>query len=303
MRITQNSVVSKTIAQVQERFQRLAELQQQITTGLLLNRPSDDPNRAGHIINATSVLNRDSRYLKNAQILQQELQATDTAVSQVSDLVSRVRASALQGANGGINASDRYALAREVDGELSELLRIADQRYGSKYLFGGSNANQSPFTIEKDVNGKIISVAASDPEAMKPTELTIEEGVRMSTSIPAGDLFNLPDGTDLFQLLINTRNALDGNDKDAITASLDTLQDAVDMSSSASTLIGTRLRSTQTILDRLTATKSNSEERLSSLADADAVDVISRYNQEQAAYETSLRATARIIQPSLVNFV
>jgi len=291
------------VNQTQDRYERLAVLERQMTSGLLLEKPSDDPQRASEIIAAQNRLNRSRQYLKNSQALAQELMAVETAVGQVSDLVARVRSAALQGANGTLSAADREALAREVDGELDELLRIANQRYGSSYLFGGSSIDAVPFQTTRDDKGNIIAVTLPDAEVAAPLKRLVEEDQTLENSLSPSELFDLGDGDDVFRVIIELRNALRAGDGEALNRTLDRLQGAVDLASSATTLIGSHLQTAQSTVERLQASNLQDENRLSRLADADAIDTITRYNQEQAAYEMALKTAARVIQPTLLDFL
>lgn len=303
MRVTQNSLNRQVVAQLQERFENLARLEKQMSTGLRIEVPSEDPQTAYRILAANSQLARGGQYLKNANSLVDQLRMTESAVANVSELVARVRADGLRGANGALSEADRIAIANEVNGELEELLRLANQRYGSSYLFGGSNASSQPFGAESAEGEDFAGVEPADADAAAPLELAVGDGERLAGSIDPAELFNLGDGDTIFKAIIDLRDALRRGDQDALAGTLDRLQTAVDVTASATTMIGVRLQTAETRAARLEEARISSEERLSQLADADAVETITRYNQEQAVYQMTLNAAARMIQQTLVNFL
>ena len=303
MRITQDGLTRQLVSRLQEQYSSLANVERQVSTGLLIENPSEDPSRASNILTASSAYKRGTQYLKNANSLFVQLQTTESAVQMTSELVSRSRASAIEGANSSVGQTGRDAIANEINGEIEELLRIANQRYGGRYLFGGSNATDSPYTAVRDENGEVTSVTPPDDGTSAPLEQNIEEGVRIAGSISPGDLFDLGENDDLFKALIDARDALRSGDTDKLNDALGRLEEGVDLTTSATSLVGTRASAAQNTIERLTAAQLESEKRLSELSDADAVETMTRYTQEQAAYEMTLKVAARVIEPSLVDFL
>lgn len=303
MRVTPNSTIRQVVSAVQDRYELLAEAQRRISTGKALGQPSDDPIRAGGILALTSQSSRGEQYLRNVTSVIQELRTTEGAVGQVGDLMSRVRSLAVRASNGALNDSDREAIARQLDQELGELLRIANQRSGGRYLFGGGVGDNAPYVAERDDQGNVIVVNSPPGDAVEPMELAVGEGLHEAVSIPPDELFGLDDRRSLFTVIIALRDAVNVGDADGITGSVSGLDEAIQISSAATALIGARLASAQTTRQRLEDAKLESTQRLSDLADVDVVEAISRYNQEQTYYEMALRTAARIIQPSLLNFL
>jgi flagellar hook-associated protein 3 FlgL len=303
MRITQNSLSRQVIASVQDSFNRMADIQQQMTSGLAIDQPSDDPFKAAQILGVTSASSRGEQYLSNIQTIMQDLNATSSAVGQISDLLARVKSDALSGSNGSTSATDRNAIATQVDQELNQLLQLANQKNGGRYLFGGAKTDAPPYDVTRDGSGEVTAGSTAAQGSDQPFALTVEDEERMDGSLPADDLFSLGAGDSIFQTLIDLRDALRANDTDSITATVDRLGEAVDQTASNSALIGARLSSAQTTQQRLQDAQAQSTQQLSNLADADVVDTISRYNQEQTAYQMALQSAARIIQPSLLDFL
>ncbi len=300
IRVTHNSLVNQSIDAVLDRFRKLSEAQREVSTGKAIDRVSQDPRRGGEILGLTSIVSRGEQYLRNAQSAKHELQTDEAVVGQVNDLLTRVRSLSLRVSNESLSESDRMAIAGQVDQELNELLRIANQKTGRRFVFGGS---ETPYITDQDESGKTISIEASLATTREPNETILGDGERMKAGIAANEIFNFGDNQNLFDMVMSLRNSITEGDREGTTQAVGSLDDALDNLEAATALIGTRISAVQNTTSRLEAAQLESTKSLSELADADIVDSISRYNQEEAYYQMSLQVSARIMQKSLLNFI
>jgi len=299
-RVTHNSLVNQSIDATQERFRKLADAQREVSTGKSIERVSQDPRRGSAIIDLQSRIGRGEQYLRNAQTAKHDLQTAESVAQQTNDLLTRVRSLSLRVANGSLSESDKVAIAGQVDQELNELLRIANQKSGRRHVFGG---DELPYTTGLDDAGKIVSIEASTATSREPNEVILGDGERLKAGIAAGDIFEYGEGENMFDLVLSLRNSIESNDNEGVTAAVGGLDEALDSLEASTALIGTRIAAVQNTNDRLETAKLESTQAMSELADADVVDSISRYNQEEAYYQMSLQVSARIMQKSLLSFI
>src|SRR4051794_9380323 len=124
----------------------LQRLQAQISTGIRLTAPSDDAPAAIRAIALQRLLELKDQHKVNIKTSQSFLDATDTAVSGVADLLTRIR-STVQGSIGATASdADRQAAIVEVQGAIQQLLSVANQQFRDRYLFAGSRNATTPFT-------------------------------------------------------------------------------------------------------------------------------------------------------------
>lgn len=146
----------------------LQRLQQQISTGIRLSAPSDDAPAAIRAIALQRLLELKDQHQVNLKTSQSFLNATDTSVNSVSDLLLNVR-STVQGSIGATASdADRQAAVVQVQGALQQLLSVANQKYRDRFLFAGSRDGTTPFvsagnTIRYDGNeGSLQSYTDTD---------------------------------------------------------------------------------------------------------------------------------------------
>lgn len=141
----------------------LLEIQQQISTGYRVVRPSDDPGASGSIVNLNKVLNRYTQQLGNMDQAQAVMDNTDLAMSDILDVLLEAQSIASSQVGAGSTAETRAAEADVVDAQLDALLTIANREYLDIFLFSGTRSNQAPFVATD--NGIEYIGATSDLQA------------------------------------------------------------------------------------------------------------------------------------------
>jgi len=123
----------------------LLKVQNQLSSGLRLGRPSDSPAEATTIMHLDSTLERYSQYLSNIDYADGYLASTDSALGQSVDLVQEAYSLALESIGMGTDDPGRAANAQMVDQILQQLVTIGNTSYRGSYIFGGHNSTVAPF--------------------------------------------------------------------------------------------------------------------------------------------------------------
>jgi flagellin-like hook-associated protein FlgL len=115
---------------VQQSQQALSTALQQVSTGLRVNQPSDDPSAAASMVISLASSAAVDQYTSNVAVLT----SLNTAVTLAG-----------QGSTSTTSAANDQALAAQVQGVLSNVIAQANTSYQGAYLFGGSASNTAPF--------------------------------------------------------------------------------------------------------------------------------------------------------------
>src|SRR5258705_9332935 len=107
MRITQTLLLQSHVRQISSAYARLFTVQEQLSSGLRLQRPSDDPASIRPALDVRSGLRRLDQVRSNADLASTDLGTADGLLQNASDIVTRAREIAIAGANGTTNQSDR----------------------------------------------------------------------------------------------------------------------------------------------------------------------------------------------------
>jgi flagellar hook-associated protein 3 FlgL len=109
-------VSDTTIRNMRNNLTRLEDLQNSITTGKQISRPSDDPVGVARALTYTSDLATGEAFLRTMDNATSWMNATDNALDEAGQLLQRARQLAVQGANGGaLTQQDMASIGAEVD--------------------------------------------------------------------------------------------------------------------------------------------------------------------------------------------
>ncbi|MBX3155909.1 MAG: hypothetical protein KF773_07915 [Deltaproteobacteria bacterium] len=234
MRVTGNHLIELTTAATARQQGKLASAAEQVTSGLRVTSPSDDPSAWLTAQRAKLQRTVAAGASVAVQASRDRLDETDGALSTIGDAVSQVRALAIQANTGTLSASDRAALVDQVRGLQALALGAANRRdVNGEYLFAGANALNAPF----DAAG---AYAGDGAVRQVPDGLA---GLA-ATTIP-GSALTAAHGVDVLPLFGRIADALAANDTAALAAALPDLTTAVGQVAEARSRTG----STMAVLD------------------------------------------------------
>ena len=186
MRISTRQIFTQGIEAFQQQQQKLARLQQQISTGVRLHKPSDDPSAAAKILELEQAVALNLQYRDNINLAEQRLAQQDTVLASYANLLNRVRELAVQGNNAPLDATARGAIANEIDQRLEELISLANTRDANgDFLFAGYQNTSAPFTAA--VTGSRSYVSFNGDPGIR--SIQISENRRLEVDIPGQEIF------------------------------------------------------------------------------------------------------------------
>jgi flagellar hook-associated protein 3 FlgL len=297
----------------------LNDLQEQISSGKKVSKPSDDASATVDILSSNVSLNKIEMYSGNIATAQSELDVTDGAFSNLTDVIQRAKELALKASNATTGADELNAIDLEIEQIIQNVKDIGNTKFGDKYIFAGLNTSTPPFQVPTDASGNPISdeirydgsAYSATGESDRKTE--ISDGVMVGVNFTGDNVigYHYTDATGTLQssgvlgTLIDLSTALKASPPDYanIRLTLDGLDTGLNTVLNSQANVGgiyNRLEMTKNKLDEdkitITKFKSNAE-------DIDLVQSISDMNFMQTTLEASLKIGARVIQPSLLNYL
>ncbi len=91
MRISTGQLYDRSIQSVLDSQSRLSDVQQQLSSGKKLLRPSDDPIGAAQVIRLTEEIEQINQYKKNSNLLVNSLEQEETVLKSVNTSMDRAR--------------------------------------------------------------------------------------------------------------------------------------------------------------------------------------------------------------------
>ena len=300
LRITQRTVSNTMMQGLQDNLTRMQRLQEQLSSGKSVSKPSDSPVKTVEAMQFRSTIRRTEQYVRNAEDGLALLGAADAALSSGLDLTRRVRELTLRGMDDANNAQGRAALAAEVKALRDGLLAVANTRYLDRPLFGGDTPGTVAFTAGAAPG---TQYAGDGEQAMR----TVGAGVQVAVTVPGTAVFGADaDPDQLFAVLEELATALrdeSGARHDALTSGLAKLDNATDRMISQLGEIGARFNRVDTVKAAAQGALVNLSNSLAEVEDIDLPKTIVDLQMQEVAYKAALGATARVVQPSLLDFL
>jgi flagellin-like hook-associated protein FlgL len=295
MRITQRAVALTSLQGLNRNLDAVGKLQQQLTSGRLINAPSDSPtgtNRAMQTRAEQAAVAQQSRNLTDAQSW---LEQTDSTLQTMLATTRRVRDLTVQGLNTGATAPvAQQALATEVTSLRESLLSLADLQIQGRPLFGGVTSG-----------GQAYDAATGGWAGQGGTPVTrrVSDTEKIRVDITGPEAFGAP-GSDLFEIV--NRIATDMTSPTAgaaLEVHLADLDEIMEQMQSAVADVGTRASRVER-LQQINHDRSISlTQQLGETENIDLPNTIMRLQMQQVGYEAALSATAKALQPTLLDYL
>lgn len=291
MRVTHKLMADNAIRHMDENLQRLYSLQEKIASEKQFQRASENPSGAIAALSLRSSLAISQAYLDTAHLTDSWLSASDSALSQMTDVARRALNLVLKGANDTLSAVERRTMASEIDSMVQEAVGVGNTSHQGNFLFSGFKTTTKPFSLsdpDPDEDNLPAKVSYTGDNG------TILRNIGPEQSIPQ----NI-DGNTIFQpvfdALVAARKALKANDSGEIQTAIGLLQNAFNGLGEAVTTNGARMRQVDLITSRIENTQIELRSLLSKKEDINMAEAITALRYQETVYQAALEVGHRAI--------
>jgi flagellar hook-associated protein 3 FlgL len=299
MRITQQHLQARALADLAMTQERIARTRAQISSGERIQDPSDDVMGAVAVLDRRAEVDRLAGFRDTTASAAQFTEATDSALQSVTDVLHRVHELVVKGATSSTSTAGRKAIAAEVRQLIASVKDTANARQGDQYLFSGTATTTAPYGTATDAYG-------GDAGAVLRT---IGPGVSVQVNVLGSQVFGsgqtpAPGDGKLLDALRDVVDHLDADDVASLgTTDLKALDQNLDNLSGVRAVIGASAARIESADARLADLEDLATERLGDVEDTDYATAILELNAQSTAYQAALRSAAQITQPSLLDFL
>lgn len=277
----------------------LGKYQDQVDTGKKITRPSQDPVVAMKGMAYRTNLEEITQYKRNFSEAHNWIDNSDGALDQTGKALARLRDLVMQASNDTLETNQRQAIAAEVKQIHDQIAEIANTKVGEKYIFNGTNTLSKP--VEVDANG-LAQVSSTDGAV----QLELSKGVYIQVNTVASKIFSTsPDEgkglfSDIESLITDLNSGKTGKDLDKYLTYVDNHTQNV---LTARADIGARDNRLTLMEDRIDDQEVMAKQLLSEAEDVDYEKAITDLKTQEAVHNAALSVGARIIQPTLLDFL
>ncbi|MCC7666624.1 flagellar hook-associated protein FlgL [Liquorilactobacillus satsumensis] len=306
MRISNNITYSDFLQNLSSNSSKVQKSMDQLSSFKEISKSSDNPLLASKIMDLNNSVAQNSMYSTTISDALSWSQVQDSALSSVSNSLSRIRTLVQSSATATSGTDEVAANKDEIQQSISELVDTLNTNFDGRYIFGGENTTTVPFEVQKNSAGDITGLKYNGTSQNLSRE--ISNGVSVDLLANGNTLMN-ETGTSTQPQNLGTYfnsliTALNSNDKTALSGNL--LQ-GIDNYSENFVTVRSRVGALENRLtaaqSRNTTEKTNLTEELSNKQDVDVAQKYMEYQNQMTAYQATLAMGTKIMQTSVLNYM
>lgn len=317
MRVATSTAYSQGVTSMNTQNFKLNKTMLQLSTGKRIVTPQDDPAGTARVLGLNQAKSRTEQFQDNINTLKSSLQIEETALDGIVNTLQRVRELTIQANNDTYDATQRSAIALEIQEHFEAITAFANTTNGNgEFLFGGFNNRDVPFenvggvvNYNGDQGQQLLQVSATRQVASG------DNGFDTFMNLRGSDNGNIAssDPMSVFAIVKELETVLSTN-AGSPTATAESFHESMSRTiSNIDVALGQIVDAQAAIGARLNATESQenvNEDYLVQLAttisdtqDLDYTEAISRLEQEQIGLQASQQTFTKIQGLSLFNFL
>ena len=323
MRITNSSMIRSHMYDTQNNLTNMSKINQQISTGKVINTVSDDPYKAIRIMNMNNEIKYTEKYNSNIDETVGWMNTTDGALESTGNLLNEIKETILKVGNGTYSQNEMKSLNADINEKIKQLADTLNSTYGGKYLFGGSSVDDAPITVIENPDGTVKLEFSKDKNGQTipntdDLKADISSGINIDYNISVGEILNIKDGNgntvnlldEINNLSTLMNNIANGDEQTAAKAKetllndtkgkIDTLFDHV---VNERTSLGVRVSTAEKIKELNDEDILNIQDVLSKTQDTDVVEKFIELKSAEMIYQASIQVGAKLIQPTILDYI
>lgn len=326
MRITNNMLVSNMTYNLNGTMKRLERLQYENSVGKKFRVPSDDPIGASKSLKFNTDISKVQQYSRNVKDAESWMKETEGALKEINEILHRANELTVQAAN-DTNGADLDKIAQEIKELKGHLIQVGNSNYAGRSLFTGFKTNKNllddkgkyvvnlkKYELTNEKGNKILDSKGNPvlKDEIFVYNVGVAETVEVNTLgnsvFGSGDKkykedVNAGDKAYLIKIFDDLEGSLGVGNKDGIQKALTDIKDSRDNILSITSEIGAKSNRLELTKNKLDEQLVNLKELLSFNEDVSLPEAFMNLNIAENTYRSSLATGARIIQPSLMDFL
>ncbi|MEU2348214.1 flagellar hook-associated protein FlgL [Modestobacter sp. NPDC049651] len=299
MRITQRAISLTSLQGLNANLSAVNRLQEQLTSGKKISRPSDSPTGTNAAMLTRADLASTDQQARNISDATTFLDSADTALQNMMTQTQRIRDLTVQALNtGALSSESQGAIAAEVRQLRESLLGQANTVVQGRPIFGGVTAGRTAY----DAAGGYVGVGGTATVPVYPVTRQVSDVEQVRVDVTGPEAFG-PNGSNLFDVVGDIATHVAAGDATSLTADLDALDAAFSRMSDAVADLGARQARIEKAGTINQSRQLSLTARQTDVEDIDMPKTIMELNMQKTGYQAALQATAQALQPTLLDFL
>lgn len=305
LRVTNNMKSNQLLLNLNRNARQMQNTQEQMSTGMKINRPSDDPVGMTYSLRYRADVAANQQYQKNVDSSISWLEYNDTTLTQTNDVLQRLRELTVQASTGTNPQSAFDSINSEISQLKEQFIDISNSQLNGKYIFNGQNYDQKPYDFSIGADGTHdITNGANVQTDTGSINYMIGDNVKLPLNVTGNQVFGTSTEADnIFNLLNNVSAALKNGDVKELSNQLTNIDTRVEKVLTAQSEVGAKTNRVELMKSRLGDMEVNLTALQSKVEDSNYAELLVKSQIQENIYTASLSAGAKIISTSLVDFL
>lgn len=310
MRITNKMITGDFLMGLNTNLASLTNYQKQVATGKSLNSIADDPEKLIASLQAKSKLSKIDQYTSTVNTAVDWLSQTDSSVTALDGVLTNAYEKTVQATSDTLKDDDRSSIAEYIGQLRDQVLTVANNQYGDKYIFGGYNTSSKPFTTDESGNIYYNGLDLTDSTNPDLTSMdsqsvgySVGNNITMGVSITGTQLLGTGD-KNAYTVLNNLYNALNSGATGVDIGNYITqIQDCQNNVHIVQGKVGGLTNRLKMLNDIYSNQSDTCTEQKSEAEDADIAEAYTKYSAAKTVYNAALQVGTQILQHSILDYL
>lgn len=320
MRVTNNMLINNMVYNLNQNLRNLEKLQYQKSTGKKFRVPSDDPIGASKSLKFNTDMSKLEQYERNAKDAMSWMTDTEAALGEIVEVLHRAKELTVDAANGTKKSpEDLQKIGEEIEQLKDHLIQIGNTAHAGRHIFSGYKTDKPLFNNDDGTYNIPLTMEGVNKEIFE-YNVGVSEKVKVNTL--GGKVFGEGDSGEnpgeynaniskdnkayLIQVFDDLSEALGKNgtaNPDDIQTALGNIDSSLEQVLSVRAEVGAKMNRLELTQKKLEVQKESVTELLSYNEDVDMAEIFMQISMAENVYTSSLMTGAKIIQPTLVEFL
>lgn len=320
LRVTNNMLINNMVYNLNQNLRTLEKLQYQKATGKKFRVPSDNPIGASKSLKFHTDISKLEQYKRNAEDAMSWMTDTEAALGEIGEVLKRAYELSIDVANGTKKApEDLQKVKEEIDQLREHLIQIGNTTYAGRQIFSGYKTDKPLLDEDGTYNielreDEIFEYNVGISEMVKVNTLGGKVFGKIGLDDNGKPIFNgepdyasninekeMPYLIAVFDALSEELNS--GTDPEVIQESIERLQNCHEQILTVRAEVGAKMNRLEMTEKKIDIQIENVNELLSLNEDVDMAEISMHIAMAENVYISSLMTGAKIIQPTLVQFL
>lgn len=320
-RMTTSMMAGTTLATIQRNFNRLADVNKQLSSGKRMSFASDDPASSVSSMRLRKELAATEQFKRNISDANSWLATSDAAMQSVADRYTEARTLLINSIDGALGDKSQGALAAQLRKIAESIMSQANSTYLGRTVFAGNSDKGLVFKTGSDGHDTIFLAAEKDEITAKTVDRRIDADTTVQANVDGNKLFGTGtiqwDGNTLktdnnpsvMNLLIAAAQILEspsgpvGENRQKIESIQKELGERFAKLQEAQSAVGARHKQVLEAQNSVVFDLQQVKGQISDVEDIDIQKVTIDMSLASMAYQASLSSTQRVVQPTLLDYL